>query len=299
MADSPPPVWQSFVWKGLVFKNPLGIAGGVDKNADFLRAWPSLGCGFVEVGTITPQPQEPNPGKILDRDRRASAMWNRMGFPSAGAEEARANLKAARPWSVPVFVNIGKNRDTANSEAAKDYVELIHYLHTQADAFVVNVSSPNTKGLRDLQEAASLKALLGPVVSSAKIYRRPVLVKLSPDLSEDDLSRSIGVGAECGVDGFILTNTTLSRAPHSPFPPEGGVSGAPLKDLSLKALSQAVRILGDRRQDFLLVSVGGVMTPEDVFERLRLGADLVQVYSALVFDGPGFFRRVARLARQT
>lgn len=295
-SERTPPTWRTLVWKGLVFQNPLGIAGGVDKNADFIKAWPGLGCGFVEIGTVTPRPQTPNPGRILDRDRASRAMWNRMGFPSAGAEETLANLKAARPFATPIFVNIGKNRETPNENAAEDYLALVHYFRDHADAFVVNISSPNTKGLRDLQGAEPLRKLLSPLVAAAAGYGRPLLVKLSPDLADAELEQSLEVGAECGVDGFILTNTTLSREPDSPFPPEGGVSGQPLKEISKRVLRRAVEILGPRRRNFLLVSVGGIMTADDVFERLDLGADLVEVYSALVFEGPGFFGQVAKKA---
>lgn len=298
-SEGTPPTWRSFVWKGLVFKNRLGIAGGVDKNGDVIKAWPSLGCGFVEIGTVTPLPQSPNPGRIMDRHLESKAMWNRMGFPSAGADETLANIKAARPYPTPIFVNIGKNRETANENAADDYLALVHRFRENADAFVVNISSPNTKGLRDLQGADPLRKLLAPLVTAAKTYDRPLLVKLSPDLSDADLEQSLEVGVECGIDGFILTNTTLSREQGSPFPPEGGVSGAPLKELSKRSLQRAIQILGPRRKDFLIVSVGGIMTAEDVFERLDLGADLVEVYAALVFEGPGFFRSVAKKAKPT
>lgn len=293
MSSPAVPVWDSFLWKGLVFKNRLGIAGGVDKNAETLPAWWALGCGFIEVGTVTPLPQEPNPGSIIDRDLRTSSLWNKMGFPSAGAKEVLANLRAEAPYRTPVFVNIGKNRTTSNDDAIKDYESLIDTFAEDCDAYVVNISSPNTQGLRDLQNREALQTLLKPLVERASHYRKPLLVKLSPDMSEEAFAAAITAAADCGVDGFVLTNTTLDRTTDSKFPKEGGVSGAPLRQKSLKFLKLAQTTLGPRRKDFLLISVGGVLAPQDVFERIQAGADLVQVYSALIFSGPQFFKQVA------
>lgn len=290
------PHWNSFTWRDLHFANPLGIAGGVDKNADHLDDWWKLGCGFVEVGTVTPRPQEPNPGKIMDRDLHLQAMWNKMGFPSAGADETFFNLAGYAPnYRTPIFVNIGKNRHTPNEEAVNDYVTLIDKFRPFADAFVVNISSPNTKGLRDLQSKENLSNLLGPVLEKVSHFEpTPVLVKLSPDMGEELLSETVQHCQQLGIDGFVLTNTTLSRPSGCHFPAEGGLSGAPLKDLSKRALQIAVESLGKKREGLLIVSAGGVLSAEDVFERLQMGADLVQIYSALVFHGPGFFHEVAR-----
>ncbi len=290
------PHWNSFDWKGLHFANPVGIAGGVDKNAENINDWLRLGCGFIEVGTVTPFPQEPNPGKIMDRDLQLKAMWNKMGFPSHGADEVFYNLKSFGPdYKAPIFVNIGKNRNTSNAEAVNDYLSLIHKFQPLADAFVVNISSPNTKGLRELQQKENLKALLGPLIEqTCKAKSAPILVKLSPDMSDEGLSESINNCHQLGVDGFVLTNTTLSRPQGCHFPPDGGLSGSPLKDLSKHALQIAAETLGKHKKEKLIVSVGGVMGPEDVFERLQMGANLVQIYSALVFHGPCFFHDVAR-----
>lgn len=285
------PAWRSFTWRGLDFKNPLGIAGGVDKNAENLKEWWSLGCGFVEVGTVTPKPQLPNPGKILDRDKANFSLWNRMGFPSHGADEVFFNLTSYAPnYRTPIFVNIGKNRDTSNEEALNDYSLLIDKFRPVADAFVVNISSPNTKGLRDLQSRENLERLIAPIVNKVSHYQpTPVLVKLSPDLGEEALADAVLQCHEVGVDGFVLTNTTLSRHAGCSYPAEGGMSGKPLAELSKKALKVAQDALGSKRQGKLLVSVGGMMTPEDVVQRLNDGADLVQAYSALSFHGPKFF----------
>lgn len=290
------PEWNSFTWKDMTFANPLGIAGGVDKNAEHLNEWWSLGCGFVEVGTVTPLAQNANPGKIMDRDKHLQAMWNKMGFPSHGAEEVFYNLSFYAPkFRTPVFVNIGKNRTTPNSEAVSDYLTLVDKFRPFADAFVVNVSSPNTQGLRELQNKGNLRNLLGPILDRVSHFEpTPVLVKLSPDMGDDALAEAITHCHELGVDGFVLTNTTLSRPPGCHFPAEGGLSGAPLKNLSQRALQIAVQILGKNKDEKLLVSAGGIMSPDDVFERLQMGANLVQIYSALVFHGPSFFHEVAR-----
>ncbi len=290
------PHWNSFTWRDLHFPNPLGIAGGVDKNAEHLKEWWTLGCGFVEVGTVTPRAQSPNPGKIMDRDLNLQAMWNKMGFPSHGADEVFYNLAHYAPnYRTPIFVNIGKNRHTPNNSAVNDYLTLVDQFRPFADAFVVNISSPNTAGLRDLQKKENLRALISPIMDRVSHFEpTPVLVKLSPDMGDEGLAEAVSNCQELGVDGFVLTNTTLSRPESCHFPAEGGLSGAPLKNLSKRALEVAVQTLGKKREGLLLVSVGGIMSPEDVFERLQMGADLVQIYSALVFHGPGFFHNVAR-----
>jgi dihydroorotate dehydrogenase len=280
------PAWRSFTWQGLNFSNPLGIAGGVDKNAQHLNSWRQLGCGFVEVGTVTLQPQKANAGKIMSRDWQKQWLWNKMGFPSHGAEEVFFNLNRSKgDLAAPVFVNIGKNRNTPNEEALQDYLQLTLRLNPVADVFVINISSPNTQGLRDLQAKESLEKLVTRV---CQVSQRPVLVKLSPDLSESQLTEALEASSSAGAQGFILTNTTLSRPEISPFPKEGGVSGAFVRELSLKSLRHARAVLGQSYPG-LLVSAGGVLTSEDILQRLDLGAQLVQTYSGLVFKGPGFF----------
>jgi dihydroorotate dehydrogenase, subfamily 2 len=290
------PEWRSFNWQGLEFKNPVGIAGGVDKNAENISQWWNLGCGFVEIGTVTPRSQSANPGKIMDRDMNLQAMWNKMGFPSHGAEEVFYNLAFYGPnYRTPIFVNIGKNRTTSNKDAVNDYIYLIDKFRPLADAYVVNISSPNTAGLRELQSRENLRNLLAPLIDRVSHFEpTPILVKLSPDMPEDLLAETVQNCADIGVNGLVLTNTTLGRPANCHFPNEGGLSGAPLRLLSRRALEIAVQSLGNKRKDMLLVSVGGVMSPEDVFERLQMGADLVQIYSALIFHGPHFLLDVAR-----
>lgn len=288
--------WNPFAWRGLSFENRLGIAGGVDKDGESIEDWWTLGPGFIEVGTVTPLPQGPNPGRIVARDKEARALWNKMGFPGSGLEVVRRNLRdLPLERTTPLFLNVGKNRTTPNDRAVDDYAKCIAELAGLADAFVINVSSPNTSGLRDLLLPANLSKFLGGVLqarSASTAPATPVLLKLSPDLSDEDLANALGVSVDLGIDGFVATNTTLARGPRSPFPPEGGVSGGPLAQQSKEILRKLLRELGSARRDKLVVSVGGVMTPEDVFERLELGADLVQVYTALAYEGPGFFRHV-------
>jgi dihydroorotate dehydrogenase len=292
------PIWQPMKWKGLSFPNRLGLAGGVDKDGELIEEWWSYGAGFVEVGTVTPRPQGPNPGVIMNRDIEAKALWNKMGFPGRGMDVARENLRDLPPRRrAPVFVNIGKNRDTSNDDAVKDYAACMKTLDGLADVFVVNVSSPNTTGLRELLQPKHFQKFLGGVLAAKnKLSSRdtPVLLKVSPDADDRDLQVVVRLACELGLDGFIATNTTLAREHGSPFPPEGGVSGAPLAARSKEVLQIVRDAMGPNH---LLVSAGGVLSAEDVRERLALGADLVQVYSALIFEGPGFFRSVARAMR--
>ncbi|HPI39632.1 MAG TPA: quinone-dependent dihydroorotate dehydrogenase [Pseudobdellovibrionaceae bacterium] len=287
--------WDNFQWRGLEFSNRLGIAGGVDKNALNICDWVQLGAGFIEIGTVTPLPQGPNPGLILDRDIQNLALWNKMGFPNDGSDLI---LKRILKWKskknserTPLFVNIGKNRTTEISSAFLDYVLLIKKLESVADVFVINISSPNTSNLRSLQSQENLEILIQKVRTTTQ---KPLLLKLSPDLTEEQLSSSLMVACKEGIDGFILTNTTTRRDGLSKFSTEGGVSGAPLKDISEQMLIKTLKILGDQRKGKLIVSVGGVMGFEDFQKRRNLGADLIEVYAALAFSGPLFFQKMAK-----
>lgn len=291
--------WHSREWRGHFFSNPLGIAGGVDKDAASVESWWKYGAGFIEVGTITPEPQDANPGTIINRDIPNRALWNKMGFPGMGALHARENLRdLPYPRATPIFVNIGKNRTTPNERAAEDYASCIETLAGLADAFVINISSPNTVGLRDLFQPTAFAKFLQDVLQARNAHagETPLLLKLSPDLNEDDLQMVIETACEHGIEGFIATNTTLEREKGSPFPAEGGVSGEPLKKRSRDVLNRLIKMLGSRRAGKLIVSVGGVMDADEVFKRLEMGADLVQVYSALIFEGPSFFAKVAQRA---
>lgn len=288
--------WRPLKWRHLYFRNRAGIAGGVDKDAELLRPWWKLGAGFIEVGTVTPQPQTPNPGKIQQRINSEFALWNRMGFPSAGAEFVLQNLLSLpTPRPTPVFVNIGKNRATPNEEAHQDYCNLIEKFSSVADAFVINISSPNTKDLRALFTPELFTSFLRPLIETRQkvCTQTPLLLKLSPDLSDQDLRTVLRTSCECGIDGFILTNTTLTRPQSAQLPSEGGLSGKPLQILAKENLRKTIEFLGSDRENKLLISVGGILTAQDIDERLQMGADLVETYSGLVFEGPHFFQKAA------
>jgi len=294
-----PPEWQPFTWRGLHFPNRLGIAGGVDKDGRNIREWCTLGAGFLEVGTITPKPQPGNPPPVVDRDIRHEAIWNRLGFPSHGVDKVARRLShLPRPFYCPLFANIGKNATTSLHDAHKDYLQLIQQLQNLVDGFVINISSPNTQGLRELLKPENLKKFLEPLLSYPNL-NKPVLLKLSPDMSAEELGQALDISHDLGVSGWILTNTSQHLRENLSFPTEGGVSGRPLATRSKEALVQAIAHLGPRRQGKLLVSVGGVLSLDDIKERLTLGADLVQVYTALVLSGPWFMRKVSRCLRRT
>lgn len=286
-----------------MFPNPFGLAGGVDKNAKNVLAWQRLGCGFLEIGTITPAPQTPNPGQILLRDIPNASLWNKMGFPNEGSKAVYDRVKKVRSEiQVPLFINVGKGRETSLEDAANDYLCGVETFYDLADAIVVNISSPNTQNLRQLQSKEYLEPLIKTVREKinalAKTHtigrQAPLfLIKLSPDLNSDQLGDFIST-AKKYVDGFILTNTTTIRDPSSKLPKEGGVSGKLLQPLAENALQLLIKHLGQERQNFLIVSVGGIMTPDDALRRLQMGADLIQVYAGLIYYGPTLFQDCCR-----
>ena len=310
--------WRSLEWEGLHFPNPLGTAGGLDKNARHIKDYWSLGAGFVEVGTVTPEPQTPNKGKILDRSLRHLSLWNHMGFPYKGIDCMRENLEKLfgdishfKPEDgkssllkkpSPLFINIGKNRQTPLDKAIKDYKKGMELLHPFADAFIINISSPNTKDLRQIFKPQYLSSFLKSLVEIRSELKPishkniPLILKLSPD--EEDWLRVIEESACAGIEGWCLTNTTKQRPVPGLFPEErGGISGKLLKPMSLNMLKELrLWLQKNKRENKLVISCGGVLTPEDVFERLEAGADLVQVYSALVFKGYSFFQSVYKQA---
>ncbi len=294
-----PPEWRPLDWRGLHFPNRLGVAGGVDKDARNVQAWWSLGAGFLEVGTITPQPQPGNTPPVVDRDVTVEAVWNRLGFPSQGVLRVKRRLEdLPAPRSTPVFANIGKNASTPLEQAHEDYILLLRELRGLVDGFVINISSPNTKGLRELLRPEKLIEFLSPVLQSVPKPHVPILLKLSPDMEDAELERVLEISLNLGIDGWVLTNTSQGIRDGLDFPKEGGVSGRPLAARSREVLRRTVEILGPRREGKLLVSVGGVSGWDEVNERLAMGADLVQVYSALIFEGPRFFKRVAKCQQQ-
>ncbi|WP_243090189.1 quinone-dependent dihydroorotate dehydrogenase [Thermus neutrinimicus] len=275
---------------GLRFPNPLGLAAGMDKDARALGAWWALGFGFAEVGTLTPRPQEGNPRPRLFRLVEDRALINRMGFNNRGAEEAAKRLKRFRErgLSFPVGVNLGKNRDTPLERAAEDYLKALEVLEPYGDYFVLNVSSPNTPGLRTLQEGPFLDELLSRLRPGTK---KPLLLKVAPDLTLEALDQVVALCLKHGLEGLVAVNTTWERPNlRSPLAGEaGGLSGRPLKGRALEMLRHLSGVGG-----LTLVSVGGVEGPEDVWERLKLGARLVQVYTGFVYGGPLFPRRVLK-----
>lgn len=287
---------------GLTFSSPLGVAAGLDKNAEHFEGLGALGFGFVEVGTITPRPQAPNPAPILARLPCDRALLNRMGFPNKGAEAAARRLAGPRSQTV-VGVNIGKNRETALDLAAQDYRRAARLLGAHADYLVLNVSSPNTPGLRALESAR----LLGPLVEAVRAEDRetPLLVKISPDLRDDDIDAVADLALELELSGIIATNTTISRqglrtpaagVEARAWPEGGGVSGRPLKARSLEVLQ---RLRARAGAGLALISVGGVESADDVWERVLAGATLVQAYTGLVYGGPAWPRAVnLELARR-
>jgi dihydroorotate dehydrogenase len=273
---------------GLSFPNPLGLAAGMDKDARALAAWWALGFGFAEVGTLTPRPQEGNPRPRLFRLPEDRALINRMGFNNRGAEAAAERLRRfrARGLAFPVGVNLGKNRDTPLERAAEDYLKALRVLEPHGDYFVLNVSSPNTPGLRTLQEGPFLDELLARLRPATA---KPLLLKVAPDLSWEALDQVAALALKHRLQGLVAVNTTLAREGlRSPLAREaGGLSGRPLKGRALEVLRHLAQVPG-----LVLVSVGGVETALDLWERLKVGARLVQVYTGFVYGGPLFPRRL-------
>jgi len=294
---------------GLEFPGPLGLAAGFDKDARATRGLAALGFGFVEAGTVTARPQPGNPPPRVFRLPADRALSNRMGFNNAGAAALAARLRRSRSPAgrgPVVGVNIGKTRAVPDEEAAADYAASARAVASVADYVVVNVSSPNTPGLRDLQAAGRLRPVLVAVRSALDSAsggsRVPLLVKIAPDLADADVDAVADLALELGLDGIVATNTTVARDGLASPPSEvaaagaGGLSGPPLRDRSLAVLRRVRARAGDR---LVLVAAGGIETPEDAWERLRAGATLVQAYTAFVYGGPLWPRRMhAGLARR-
>ncbi|MCC7117395.1 MAG: quinone-dependent dihydroorotate dehydrogenase [Anaerolineales bacterium] len=308
---------------GLKFRNPLGIAAGYDKNGMAIRGLEALGFGHAEIGTVTPRPQLGNPPPRVFRLLEDQAVINRLGFPSRGSEfvqkqlnpyfQARISKKyfgvvpSEKNLTVGMIdkgnlllgVNIGKNKETPNEKAALDYVSLVDNFAPYADYFAVNISSPNTAGLRDLQEKHALANLLKHIHDQRTLSekqhekRLPVLVKLSPDLSEAELNEALEVILNAHMDGIIVTNTTLAREGLTSHHQReaGGLSGKPLAVKSEAVLRQTVQQVNGAVP---IVSVGGIMTPDDAKRRLEMGAALIQLYTGLVYRGPGLATEIIR-----
>ena len=273
---------------GLRFPSPVGLAAGFDKDAEVADAMLGLGFGFVEVGTVTPRPQDGNPRPRLFRLKEDRAVINRMGFNNAGQQAALARLNKRERRGV-VGVNIGANRDSADRVA--DYVTGVRAMSPVADYLTVNISSPNTPGLRNLQSGGELVELLA-AVREARTPAVPVFLKVAPDLADGDHDRIVRAAIDSGIDALIVSNTTISRPLlKSRFADEaGGLSGRPLKEL---ALDQLRKFRGASGGQIPLIAAGGIENAHDAWDRITAGASLVQLYSAMVYEGPGIARRIA------
>jgi dihydroorotate dehydrogenase len=277
---------------GLTLPNPIGLAAGFDKNGVAIPAWAALGFGFVEIGTVTAQPQPGNPKPRIFRYPDQEALINRLGFNNDGAAVVAARLRALRDggaWpAIPVGINLGKSKITPLEEAVDDYLYSFRLLAPLADYVVLNVSSPNTPGLRSLQEHDALEKLLAAVRSENERIRKPVLLKIAPDLSLADLEQIIATSEQNGVAGIVATNTTLD---HSAIPTSldqsGGLSGRPLRERSTE-LIRAIRA----QSQLPIIASGGISDAVSASEKLTAGAQLIQVYTGYVYRGPGLLREI-------
>ena len=273
---------------GLPFANRVGLAAGYDKDGTAWRTLAALGFGHIEIGTVTPRPQSGHPRPRITRYPERQALINRMGFPSAGAAAVARRLEGERPQGLVVGVSIGPNADTAAVRRVDDYLALVDAFATGADYLAVNVSSPNTAGLRDLQ-GEGLQPLLAAIVAQRDRTggrRPPILVKLSPDI--DDLTPTVQAIESSGADGIIVGNTTLTRPGFAGDTPPGGLSGAPLGPL---AVTRLTAVLAATRLP--VIACGGIMSAPDAAQRLGAGAALVQLYTGLVYRGPRLVREIA------
>lgn len=284
---------------GLRLRNRVGLAAGLDKNGECLSAWDRLGFGFVEIGTVTPRAQPGNPRPRMFRLPQQQALINRLGFNNKGVDHLVARVRESRFGGV-LGINIGKNADTPIERAADDYRLCLEKVHAHAHYVTVNISSPNTRNLRDLQDEARLRALLRELVASARRLdqqqgrRVPLLVKVAPDVGEAQIDGIALVAREEGIDGLIATNTTVMRPGLEAEPlagQSGGLSGAPLMPLATQVLARLRAKLGP---DFALVGVGGIVSADDARAKRAAGADLVQIYSGLIYRGPALVAECAR-----
>ena len=276
---------------GLTFPNPVGLAAGFDKDAKLYKELSNFGFGFIEIGTLTPKPQSGNPKKRLFRLPEDGGLINRMGFNNEGVEAAIERLK--RNKGILIGGNIGKNKLTPNEEAVSDYVQCFEALFPHVDYFVVNVSSPNTPNLRALQDKEPLTHLLQTLkdLNHSKSKPKPILLKIAPDLTEEQLVDIIDIITSGKIDGVIATNTTLSREGlQSENKSEmGGLSGKPVT----KKSTEVIRFLHEKSKNaFPIIGVGGIHSPEDAIEKLEAGASLVQLYTGFVYEGPGVVKRI-------
>ena len=276
---------------GLKFKNPVGLAAGFDKDAKLFKELDNVGFGFIEIGTVTPKAQAGNPKKRLFRLQADQAIINRMGFNNGGVAEAVQRLKANK--SVLIGGNIGKNKVTPNDEAVSDYILCFEALFDVVDYFVVNVSSPNTPGLRELQDKEPLTALLNTLKTEngKREHPKPILLKIAPDLTDEQLLDIIAIVKETGIDGIIATNTTISREglQSDNKTEQGGLSGKPLSNRS----TAVIRFLSEQsNKAFPIIGVGGIHTAQDALDKLDAGASLLQLYTGFIYKGPQLIKDI-------
>jgi len=292
---------DSFSLMGISFPSRLGLAAGFDKNADFYEEMLELGFGFVEIGTVTPLPQDGNPKPRLFRLVEDQAIINRMGFNNVGLEQVVKNLKSKKPNQI-IGGNIGKNKITPNEKALDDYVCAFNGIYDFVDYLVVNVSSPNTPGLRDLQSVAFMENLLIHLDQERqkKSTKKPILLKIAPDLNETDFQELCVCVKNSPIEGMIISNTTIGRKglkTSNEMVEEmgaGGLSGAPLTHLSTQLVRDARKILGT---DKVIIGSGGIMNAKDAQEKMNAGADLIQIYSGFIYQGPALIREITKALR--
>lgn len=282
---------------GLKFKNPLGLAAGFDKNGSMIEELAQFGFGFIEIGTVTPLPQSGNDKPRMFRLPQDNALINRMGFNNQGVDVVAHRLSKLERKGLIIGGNIGKNKITPNEEALSDYIKCFDKLFDVVDYFVVNVSSPNTPGLRELQEKEPLMNILNSLQQRNKKndISRPILLKIAPDLTNSQLDDIIEIVRETKIAGVIATNTTISReglsSPQSLSSQTGGLSGKPLTDRS----TEVVKYLSDHsNKEFVIIGVGGIHSPKDALEKINAGASLVQIYTGFIYEGPGLIKRILK-----
>ncbi len=282
---------------GLTFKNPVGLAAGFDKDGKYFHHMAALGFGHIEIGTVTPLPQKGNPSPRLFRLPLDNALINRMGFNNDGVDAMVERLKKGKPKGVIIGGNIGKNKNTPNEKAIDDYVICFKKLHSLVDYFVVNVSSPNTPGLRELQEKEPLSRILSELktIDSTFPVSKPILLKIAPDLNDSQLDDILSIIKSTGTDGLVATNTTLSReallTPQNDIHSigQGGLSGKPLHSKSTHIIQYLHSKSGSQLP---IIGVGGIGTPSDAMDKIKAGASLIQIYTGMVYSGPALVRNI-------
>ena len=284
---------------GIKFKNPVGLAAGFDKNGKHIQNLSALGFGFIEIGTITPKPQPGNPKKRLFRLIDDNGIINRLGINNDGVYTCADNLKKSNS-NIIIGGNIGKNTETKNENAAKDYIENFKILHDYVDYFVLNVSCPNVSNFTKLQDVSFLENLIPKlkIINAKKEKSKPILIKISPDLNQNQLHETINLVKEHNIDGIIATNTTTSRENLNTHTSkineigQGGLSGLPLKSKSTEVIRFIARATNNKVP---IIGVGGIMSPEDALEKIEAGATLVQIYTGFIYSGPLLVKKINRL----